>query len=126
MTLHELSAALAVATVGSPELDLAIADKCCPDVICLRFDSIAGRNVRFVHWKFTTDISASVAFVERVFMECAWVVGNCYQGTQEPLATLYPRGINDDDCAYGDGKTPALALCLAAINALIAQETHHD
>lgn len=75
---------------------------------------------------YTASLDACVALAARVLPGCSWHIGDYYQGTQEPMATVYRDKSDDADCYYGDARTVPLAFLAVILRALIAKEAAHD
>lgn len=71
-------------------------------------------------------LDAAVSLCERVLPGSGWLVGRGRLTPSEPLfgATVYATDMADEPEELGgaEGPSPALALCLAAVRALIAKE----
>lgn len=97
----------------------------------LTFKSPAGKLGRGFYGnhmvpQFTHSLDAAVSFCERVLPGSGWLVGRGRLTPSEPLfgATVYATDMADEPEELGgaEGPSPALALCLAAVRALIAKE----
>lgn len=99
-------------------LDLAIARSLVPDVVCLR--SVPGSDEPEPFTRYTASLDAVVALVERVRPGIAWTLGkNVHHGTWgaslNELVEGEPRSLS-----WGQSKTPALALLLALLRSMEA------
>jgi hypothetical protein len=111
--LQPLAERLEKAAGPDRELDLAIARALVPDVICLRHDEEIGTNEPFTHWEFTGSIDDAARLCDRLLPDIKWCVES---GGWAAI------GNRMSETSTADAATPALALCLALIRALIERE----
>lgn len=141
--LRALEAKLAEAKAPSRELDAEIAETCkAAPLGYMRLHKAMGRIagvhydettfIQFMHpehppprpfWEpplYTSSLDAAIAFAEAMFPEQThpWEVHQII-GARHYAATLE----GEEDIFAADAATPALALCLATIRALLAKET---
>lgn len=120
-TLESLAERLDKATGPDRELDFDIATAIEPGVICLRYNEDDRKNEPFTHWEYTFSIDDACALCERIFPGCEY--GVYYFGHRMPrFAKAEVAQIGGPHAEDVKGATPALALCLALIRALIEKE----
>lgn len=104
----------------SREVDLALAKALVPDVVCLRYNDDTETNEEFTHWEYTGRTDDAIALIRRVLP--GWACG-FDAGPKTNIAFVDPRDHADRFLGArhtAEAATPAISLCLAALQALEA------
>ena len=106
------------------EVDLEIARALVPDVICTRLVRWPPpeREEDFTHWEYTASLDAVVALAERVLPALAPAIGMNVHHRYWHGRLSFVRADGDVDGYSADAPTPALALLLALLRAVQAQQ----
>lgn len=120
--LREIERRLSEAKEGDRALDLDIARTLCPDVIVMRQRDDDSGSDPYTHWKCTASLDSAIALCERVLP--GWSIqvrteNHRENGWQADVwcswgPTAYQRSV------AAARPSPALALCLAIVRALIS------
>lgn len=120
-TLKSIAERLKKATMPDRDLDFDITAIIVPDAICQRYNEDDRKNEPFTHWEYTGSIDDACALCEHIFPGCEH--GFYFFGHKMPrFAKAELAKIGGVHVENVRGATPALALCLALVRALIEKE----